>query len=94
MQNLSLTEILLYAILVWNIIVFIIYGFDKAKAKLEGFRVPESFLISTAFILGGVGAIIGMVAFHHKISKPKFRWLIPFALLITIACFGYLVYTL
>ena len=77
-------QFLWYIVIIWNIVVFLIYGLDKAKAKLNRFRVSEFFLILSAFLMGGVGAIIAMVTFHHKVSKPKFRCLIPIALIVSV----------
>lgn len=64
-------------ILIINIVTFLLFGFDKMKAKNKGFRVPEAILIILSFFFGGVGAILGMVIFNHKTSKMTFRILIP-----------------
>ena len=64
-------------ILVINIVTFLLFGFDKAKAKNKGFRVPEVILLFLSFFFGGIGAILGMVIFNHKTSKMAFRILVP-----------------
>jgi len=64
-------------ILVINIFTFLLFGFDKLKAKNKGFRVPEFILILLSLFFGGVGAILGMVVFNHKTSKPAFRIVVP-----------------
>ena len=74
------SEILL---LVWNIIVCFIYGIDKFCARRGKRRIRENTLIGSAFLLGGIGAMFGMVLFNHKTSKPKFRILIPLFVVIT-----------
>ena len=79
-----MTDIIWYIIAAWNITVFTLYGIDKWKAEKNKWRLPEAALILTAFLLGGAGAIIGMVAFNHKTSKPKFKALVPIALILTI----------
>lgn len=69
-------------LLIWNIIVMLVYGIDKMQAKAGGRRIREVALVSCAFLLGGVGAIFGMVLFNHKTSKIKFRILVPLAIVI------------
>lgn len=68
--------------LIWNIIVMLIYGIDKMLAKAHKRRISEASLLICTFLLGGFGAIFGMVLFNHKTSKLKFRILVPFAILI------------
>ena len=63
--------------LVWNLVVFFIYGIDKSKARREARRISEKFLLLVALLLGAIGAIFGMVVFNHKTSKMKFRILVP-----------------
>lgn len=78
----------LFILLVWNLVVMLVYGFDKAKAKRGGRRVKEATLVLAAFLLGGFGAIFGMVLFNHKTSKTKFRFLVPLAVVVcTIALY-------
>ena len=77
--------VLLIALLVWNLIVFILYGMDKAKAKRGSRRVPERTLLWCAFLLGGAGGIAGMLVLRHKTRHTKFRVLLPMALIFTLA---------
>ena len=75
---------------VWNLMVFILYGVDKAKAKNDKWRIPEADLIWCAFILGGIGAFLGSHIFHHKTQVTKFKILLPIALILNLilaACF-------
>ncbi len=72
-------------LLIWNIIVLIIYGMDKLKAKRGGKRISEATLLTTAFCMGGIGAMFGMVMWNHKTAKPKFRFLVPLFVLCNIA---------
>lgn len=71
--------------LVWNLIVFFIYGIDKSKARREARRISEKFLLLVALIFGAVGAMFGMVVFNHKTSKMKFRLLVPFLVVLNLA---------
>ena len=74
----------LIVLLAWNIIVMFIYGIDKMQAKREKRRISEKALLLCAFLLGGYGAVFGMILFNHKTSKIKFRILVPIAMAITI----------
>jgi len=60
------------AYIVINVIVFALYGVDKAKAKAGAWRIPEATLIGAA-VFGALGAAAGMRIFHHKTQKPKFK---------------------
>ena len=64
-------------LIIWNIIVFLIYGIDKWKARHSKYRTSEFSLLLCAFLLGAVGALFGMVIFNHKTSKPAFRYPVP-----------------
>lgn len=76
-----------YAIilLIWNMIVMLIYGIDKLRAKMHTSRISEKALLMCAFLLGGVGAMFGMIVFNHKTSKMKFRVIVPLWTIIEIS---------
>ena len=62
-----------FAILIWNLLVFMIYGIDKSRAKRGAWRIPEKYLLSFAFLCGGFGAWLAGVTFHHKTRKWYFK---------------------
>lgn len=62
-----------FAILIWNLLVFMIYGIDKSKAKRGAWRIPEKYLLSFAFLCGGFGAWLAGITFHHKTRKWYFK---------------------
>ena len=74
-------------LLVWNIVVMLIYGIDKMQAKRRGRRISERTLLLCSFMLGGFGAMFGMVLFNHKTSKMKFRILVPMAIIIWVVIY-------
>jgi uncharacterized membrane protein YsdA (DUF1294 family) len=82
--------VLIYLVIV-NVMVFIMYGMDKRKAKRKKWRIPESSLILSAFLGGAFGAFLGMQLFHHKTKHAKFLVLVPLAMLMWIVII-YLVY--
>jgi uncharacterized membrane protein YsdA (DUF1294 family) len=69
----------------WNLTVFFLYAMDKYRSKRGSWRVSERTLIVCALCLGGIGAAAGMGLLRHKTRHLKFRILIPFSLLITVA---------
>ena len=64
-----------------NLLVLLIYGMDKRKARKQQWRIPERTLLLLA-VLGPFGAVFGMYAFHHKTQKPKFYIGVPLIMLL------------
>lgn len=84
--------ILVYYLTAVNIIAFIVYGLDKAKAKADKWRIPEHTLIFLAVIGGSIGAWLGMKLFHHKTKKNKFRFTVPALMIIEIILIVFFLY--
>jgi uncharacterized membrane protein YsdA (DUF1294 family) len=88
----------LNALLSWGVsstlVTFVTFGYDKIIAGTDRTRVPENVLLLTAFTGGTLGALAGMLVFHHKTSKRRFQarfWLVvvvQLALLATYAVWG------
>ncbi len=76
--------VIAYLVLI-NIVTFIVFGVDKAKAKNHSWRVPEKTLFLLAIIGGSVGAIVGMQTFRHKTRKWYFSFGIPAILIVQLA---------
>jgi len=76
---------IIIALVVWNVVVMLLYGVDKLKASKGAWRVSENTLITCAFLGGSVGSLAGMSFFRHKTQKPKFKILVPLALVLHIA---------
>ena len=70
--------LIIYLILI-NIIAFFMYGLDKYRAKKKMWRIPESSLLFSAVLGGGLGAWCAMAVFHHKTKIRKFRITVPLA---------------
>ena len=77
--------------LIVNLVVFAMYGIDKWKAIHHKWRIPEATLIGVAFF-GVVGALLGMIVFHHKIRKPKFYISVPLIMILEVASVIYIGY--
>ena len=72
-----------------NLLTMIVYGIDKYKAKKDKWRISKSTLLTLALIAPW-GAILGMLLFNHKTSKPKFKLVYLFAVLhIVLICLIY-----
>lgn len=68
-----------------NVITFIMFGADKAKAVKGRWRISEAALIIAALPGGSAGALAGMKIFHHKTRHRKFTAGIPLILALQIA---------
>ena len=75
---------ILYLIVI-NILAFILYGIDKKRARDHAWRISERMLIGIALIGGSVGAIAGMLLFHHKTRHWYFRYGLPLILILQVA---------
>ncbi|MDR6923776.1 uncharacterized membrane protein YsdA (DUF1294 family) [Chryseobacterium sp. 2987] len=80
-QNKYFCGMLLYLFLI-NIIVFIVYGYDKYLSKSHKRRISENALLGLSLLGGIIGAASGMIIFNHKTSKKSF--LVKFFLVVLI----------
>jgi len=62
---------------------------DKEKAKSGKWRIKESTLLSIALIGGSLGSYAGMKVFRHKTKHAKFKYGIPFIILIQLLIYLY-----
>ncbi len=75
-------KIFLVFYIIMNLVTFILYGADKAKAKKGSWRIPEKTLLLFAACFGGLGAFLGMKVFRHKTKHTSFRILVPVCMII------------
>lgn len=71
--------------------VFTLYGADKFFAIKGKRRISEKSLLISAFVLGGVGAFVGMHFFHHKTKHTIFNIFVPISFLLTVGAMIYFV---
>lgn len=64
--------LLILLIILWNSIVFLLFGYDKWQATRQGWRLSERTLLLATLVLGGWGALLAIPFFHHKTRKPYF----------------------
>lgn len=55
---------ILYAVM--TLITLFLYHSDKKKAIKKKWRIPESTLLLSSFILGSIGGLIGLYQLRHK----------------------------
>lgn len=77
-------KLLIYIAIAWNIITFAMFGIDKYKAIKGKWRISERTLILSSFMMGGIGAMLGMNIFRHKTKHIKFKILIPVSVIVNI----------
>lgn len=65
-------------VVAWTPVTFALYGFDKARARRDGLRVPEINLLAAGALGGFGGALAGMLVFRHKTAKLTF-WIVNIA---------------
>ncbi len=81
----SPTPLIIYLIAV-NVLAFAVYGWDKARSKVQGARrVPEKTLFLLALLGGSVGAVLGMRVWRHKTRHWYFKYGLPAILLAQLA---------
>jgi len=72
------------ALVVWNIIAFALYAIDKRRAEKKQWRISEATLLISAFLMGGLGALLGMRLLRHKTQHIQFKILVPLALVLNL----------
>lgn len=80
---------LYYYLIFINCTAFVVYGADKAFAKLHSWRVPEIVLLLLAALGGSAGAFIAMQLFRHKTQHLKFIFGVPLIFFLQVALISY-----
>lgn len=71
--------------LVMSVLLFILMGVDKLKAKLNHRRIPETTLFMFAILGGAVGGTMGMLSFRHKTRHWYFAVFFPLLALVDLS---------
>lgn len=69
-------------LLLMSLVLFAFMGADKRRAKRRAWRVPERTLFWLAALGGGLGGVLGMLAFRHKTKHTSFCVGMPFLMLL------------
>ena len=84
------SNLFIYYLLAVNVVAFFLYGIDKYKAAHHLWRIPESVLLLSVVVGGGLGAMTGMKYFRHKTQHLKFRIGVPLIVLCQVGLILYL----
>lgn len=77
-------QLILIFIFLANIISLTLFYIDKKRARNHKSRISEKTLLTSAFLLGGIGAWFGMNQFRHKTKHTVFKISVPLAAVITL----------
>ena len=80
-----ITLVICGIVILMSILTFALYAIDKRRAKTNQWRIKEATLIGLAFLMGGIGALLGMSLLRHKTKHLQFKILIPLAVVFNIA---------
>ena len=75
-----------------NLVLFVMMGADKVRAKRGEWRIREATLAAVALLGGGIGGFAGMKLFHNKTKKWYFYCLFTLGIvlhIIIIWCAGF-----
>ena len=82
-------ELLLLYMALMSVVLFVMMGADKRKAKKGRRRISEKSLFICALIGGAVGGFAGMHVFRHKTRHWYFRLGFPLIAIVQIALWIY-----
>ncbi len=74
----------------WSLTALGFFGYDKAQAQTQGWRVPEVVLHGLSLLGGFAGALVGMVLFRHKTRHGVFWLVAALSALLHLALWSYL----
>jgi uncharacterized membrane protein YsdA (DUF1294 family) len=66
-------RLLVAAIVLVNVVAFVLYFVDKRRAQAGAWRVPESTLHLCALLGGWPAAFLAQRCFRHKTAKTSFQ---------------------
>ncbi|WP_251861738.1 DUF1294 domain-containing protein [Clostridium sp. Marseille-Q2269] len=79
-----------YYFILLNLLGFLSMYIDKEKAKANKWRIKENTLLFICILGGSIGSYIGMKTFRHKTKHIKFKYGIPFIILVQLIVVLYL----
>jgi|GEM_PF-1014447 len=67
----------IFLLLIFNLITFFVFGYDKYLARTNRRRVSEKMLLNLALFGGSIGAVFAQKIFRHKSKKYRYTfWII------------------
>lgn len=64
-----------------NLITFLGFLYDKYRAKNDGRRLKNAFLLGLSFVGGSLGGLLGMKVLRHKTKKIYYKLTLPLMIL-------------
>lgn len=80
---------LLAYIVIINIVTFLAFAYDKHRAKKDGWRIKNFFLLGLSFFGGSLGGLLGMKLIRHKSKKSYYRLGLPLMVLMQVLILVY-----
>lgn len=80
--------LLVYLVII-NIITFLAFAYDKYRAKNDGWRIKNFFLLGLSFLGGSLGGLLGMKFLRHKTKKSYYRLGLPLMVLLQVLVLVY-----
>ena len=80
--------LLVYLVII-NIITFLAFAYDKYRAKNDGWRIKNFFLLGLSFLGGSLGGLLGMKFLRHKSKKSYYRLGLPLMVLLQVLVLVY-----
>ena len=77
MDEKTLFTILITYLGIMSLILILMMGIDKAKAKQGTRRISDNSLITVSAHGCGIGRVLGMKVFHHKTLHTSFKLGMP-----------------
>jgi len=84
MNKKTIILVALAVIAIMNTAAFVLMGHDKRCARQGKWRVPEKTLFLVTACFGGLGGVLGMKVFHHKMWHWYFKVFFPVLLAIQV----------
>lgn len=83
----TIKQVGMLMLLLWNVVVFTTYGLDKGKARRNSWRIPEKTLLLMSVCGGEIGAFLAGQFFHHKTRKWYFQVIWVLGILVELVFF-------
>lgn len=75
----------LFLFLLFNLVTFLVFGYDKYLARTHRPHIREKTLLNLALFGGSVGAVFAQKIFRHK--SQKYRYLFWIILVVQLSLF-------
>lgn len=73
-----------------NLLLFLLMGWDKQRAKRKQYRVAERKLLLLGLVGGGLGGLLAMQVFRHKTQHRYFYAVFAFGTVAAAICLALL----